>query len=83
MRHVEHGCNTTNEKEMVDVASKKREKARDSQLEKMTKGMNEILATLKHQNTAPIIVQALNFVTNAEKKKKLQEKLVAMVLDLN
>ena len=40
------------------------------------------MAALKQQNSAAIIVQALNVVTNPEQKKKLEEKLVAMALDL-
>ena len=44
--------------------------------------MDKILAALKQKNSAAIIVQALNVVTNPEQKKKLEEKLVAMALDL-
>ena len=81
-RGVKRGRDAAKEKEKVDVASKRRQVARDAQLEKMTEGMNEILATLKQQNSAAIIVQALNVVTKPEQKKKLEEKLVAMALDL-
>ena len=81
-RGVKRGHDAAKEKEKVDIASKRRQEARDAQLEKMTKGMNEIFTTLKQQNSAAIIVQALNVITDPEQKKKLEEKLVAMALDL-
>ena len=81
-RGVKRGRDAAKDKEKVDVASKRREVARDAQLLKMSEGMSEISAALKHQNGVATIVEALKVVTDPEQKKKLEEKLVAMALDL-
>ena len=41
-RGIKRGRDAAKEKEKVDVASKRRQEARDAQLEKMTKGIDEI-----------------------------------------
>ena len=44
--------------------------------------MQEILAAMRRLNIATIFVEALRVATDATQKQKLQEKLVAIVLEL-
>ena len=54
----------------------------DARVKEMQKGMQEISAAMRRRNSAQIIVEALRVATDATQKQKLQEKLVAMVLEL-
>ena len=61
---------------------KQREAAMDARVKEMQKGMQEISAAMRRRNSAQIIVEALRVATDATQKQKLQEKLVAMALEL-
>ena len=61
---------------------KERETTREAQFKEVQKGIQEIPAAMRWQNNATIIVEALRAATDATQKLKLQEKLVAMVLEL-
>ena len=60
----------------------KREETRDTQFVETKHGIWDIWKVLKCKNSIAIIVEALRVTTDAPQKQKLQQKLVAMVLDL-
>ena len=62
--------------------NKEQEATKIAQFKELQKGMQDILAAMRRLNSATIIVDALRVATDATQKQKLQEKLVAMALEL-
>ena len=81
-RGVKRGRDANKDREKEAERAKRREEARDAQLQDMQNGLKEISAAVKRRNNASIIAQALRVATDAAQKERLQEKLVAMALSL-
>ena len=81
-RGAKRGRDKSKEIEKDETQIRKRQQARDAEIKEMRKEMQRMSDLVQRRNNAAMIKKVLKVTTDEAQKKKLEEKLVEIVLNM-